>query len=260
MLPIISLGAGVQSTTLFLMACCGELPKPYAAIFADTGWEPKAVYRHLEWLEDQGRKAGIPIIRVSAGNIRDDMLAKARSSDGRFSTMPFFVATGGKVSMLKRQCTSDYKIKPIRRKIREMLLREGEKQCELWLGISFDEVTRMRTSDVKYIQNAYPLVERRMRRADCLQWLADHGFPIPPKSSCIGCPFHDDGFWRELKKKSPDEWQEAVEFDRAIRRLPRIRGECYMHRSAKPLDEVDFDWIDDQLSLFDIDCTGMCGV
>ncbi len=50
---ILSLGAGVQSTALALMAVRGELPgfrRPVAAIFADTGWEPRGVYDHLHWL------------------------------------------------------------------------------------------------------------------------------------------------------------------------------------------------------------------
>jgi len=50
-LVVISLGAGVQSSTMALMAANGELPKPDCAIFADTGYEPKAVYRYLEFLK-----------------------------------------------------------------------------------------------------------------------------------------------------------------------------------------------------------------
>ena len=49
-LTILSLGAGVQSTCLALMAAKGEVtPMPDAAIFADTH-EPKEVYEHLDWL------------------------------------------------------------------------------------------------------------------------------------------------------------------------------------------------------------------
>jgi len=48
-LRVLSLGAGVQSTTMALMAAHGEIMSmPNCAIFADTGWEPKAVYEHLE--------------------------------------------------------------------------------------------------------------------------------------------------------------------------------------------------------------------
>ena len=51
---ICSLGAGVQSSTLVLMAARGELtPMPDAAIFADTGAEPEGVYTWLDELEKE---------------------------------------------------------------------------------------------------------------------------------------------------------------------------------------------------------------
>src|SRR5688572_32281679 len=50
---ILSLGAGVQSTALALLAARGELPLPEAAIFADTGWESAVTYAHLDWLTDR---------------------------------------------------------------------------------------------------------------------------------------------------------------------------------------------------------------
>ena len=46
---ILNLGAGVQSTRLYLEY------EYDAAIFADTGEEPQAVYRHLEWLQSVRR-------------------------------------------------------------------------------------------------------------------------------------------------------------------------------------------------------------
>jgi 3'-phosphoadenosine 5'-phosphosulfate sulfotransferase (PAPS reductase)/FAD synthetase len=118
-LTVLSLGAGVQSTTLLLMAAKGEFDKaPDVAIFSDTGWEPKHVYQHLDWLEGQV-KGIIPIHRVSKGNIRDDALNPEKS---RFASMPFFVRNeSGGGGALRRQCTNEYKIQPITRKIREIL-------------------------------------------------------------------------------------------------------------------------------------------
>lgn len=46
---VLSLGAGVQSSTLLPMAIEGELQID-RAIFADTQWEPRAVYQWLEYL------------------------------------------------------------------------------------------------------------------------------------------------------------------------------------------------------------------
>src|ERR1051326_7974582 len=88
-LRIISLGAGVQSTTMLLMGLRGEFDDvPDAAIFADTGWEPEAVYAHLDWLERE--VAPFPIHRVSKGNIRESFYV-AQSSGKRYVQLPTFV-------------------------------------------------------------------------------------------------------------------------------------------------------------------------
>jgi hypothetical protein len=81
---VISLGAGVQSTALYLLACDGQLGPVDTAIFADTGWEPGAVYDHLARLEDFGNEK-IPIRRVGGGNLRD-------TQSGRdFADVPYFL-------------------------------------------------------------------------------------------------------------------------------------------------------------------------
>jgi 3'-phosphoadenosine 5'-phosphosulfate sulfotransferase (PAPS reductase)/FAD synthetase len=85
MIRVLSLGAGVQSTTLALMAARGEIEAPDCAIFADTGWEPRAVYEHLDRLEDA---LPYPVYRVSAGNLRDDIEAKNSARSGRFAAVP----------------------------------------------------------------------------------------------------------------------------------------------------------------------------
>lgn len=259
---VLSLGAGVQSSTLLLMACEGEIEKPDCAIFADTGWEPKAVYEWLEWLEERAAEAGIPIHRVSAGNIREDSLGATSG----FAQMPFHITNldGGR-GMLRRQCTRQYKVTPIQRKIRE-LGATATNPAEQWIGISLDEVQRMKPSRVKYAVHRWPLIEQRMTRLDCTNWLERHGYQRPPKSSCIGCPFHDTRYWREMKDERPDEWQDAIQYDHAIRlhmaEKNRALGQVYLHQSLQPLDEVDLSTPEDrgQASLWDAECTGHCGV
>jgi hypothetical protein len=97
--------------------------------------------------------------------------------------------------MVRRQCTREYKITPIRRQVRQLWQAAGQPPVEQWLGISLDEAHRMRTSDVAYITNAYPLVETHMTRKDCVRWLTAHGWTEVPKSACIGCPFRSDARW-----------------------------------------------------------------
>ena len=120
----LSLGAGVQSTTLALMAAHGAVgPMPDCAIFADTGWEPRAVYEHLDWLMSPN-VLPFPVFIVGSGNMRDNLLAAGRGE--RWASIPAFarsVDQRGNVSigMIRRQCTGDYKIEPIRRKVRELV-------------------------------------------------------------------------------------------------------------------------------------------
>lgn len=252
---VLSLGAGVQSTALALMIAAGRFGSdaPRLAVFADTGWEPAAVYQHLAWLESELAGA-IDVVRVSAGDIRADTAAAAAGS-GRFATMPLHLRNlDGEKGQLRRQCTKDYKLAPIRRELR----RRGLTAVEMWLGISWDELERMKPSGLRWVANRWPLVEVRLTRTDCLTWLAEHGYPEPPKSACIGCPYMDDRRWLDMREHRPDEWEDACQLDEAIRRLPRIRGDVFLHRTLEPLRSAVLDPSDvGQLAL---ECEGMCGV
>ena len=295
-LRALSLGAGVQSTTLALMAAHGEIgPMPDCAIFADTGWEPKAVYAHLQWLTSTD-VLPFPVHIVAAGNIRGDLVACAQGE--RAASIPAFtrnvtpagtavpvldedehgelIEVGTRIlptervdiGMIRRQCTGEYKIVPIRRKVRELagLTRRRSPDfpvVEQWIGISLDEVIRLKPSLEAWQINRWPLIERQMTRHDCLAWLDRHGYPIPPRSACIGCPFHSDRAWRHLRDTDREGWDDAVALDRAIRGgLRGIEGEMFLHRSAVPLDEADLctDADRGQFDLWPNECEGLCGV
>ena len=61
--------------------------------------------------------------------------------------------------------SANYKIRPIRRKIRELLSLRFRQHVssatlvELWLGISTDEARRIRNSRDRWIVIRYPLIE-----------------------------------------------------------------------------------------------------
>lgn len=274
-MKILSLGAGVQSTTVLLMSCVGELPKLDAAIFADTQWEPKAVYKHLEWLKWYSERHGIPVYTVSSGDLRLTAInSKMRGGAGKglgkwWASMPLrTVSSDGSQGIIRRQCTKEYKIDPITKKIREMLgLKKRQRfkpgtHIEQWFGISVDEVHRMRTSGKSWSEFVYPLVDRRMSRQGCNVWLESHGFPVAPRSACIGCPYHSNEEWRKIKA-DPEEWADAVEFDNAIRDCGGMRGKMYLHRDCKPLEEVDLRTDVDKGQLvmsWAEECDGLCGV
>lgn len=248
---VLSLGAGVQSTVLALLACDGTLPGLDAAIFADTGWEPKAVYQQVQRIAAELERANIAFYQVSKGNLRHDSV----NPDHRFASVPYFVRNpDGSDGMGRRQCTSEYKLSPINRKVRELLgakppdfrsVARG-RVAEQWIGFSTDEIHRVDTKrDVLYVEKRYPLLELDMSRKDCQRWLKASGWGHTVKSACIGCPFHGNAQWRDLRDNRPDEWADAIEFDRQIRKggargLP-LNGEAFLHRSRLPLDIAPID-------------------
>ncbi|MFG2412335.1 adenine nucleotide alpha hydrolase family protein [Streptomyces goshikiensis] len=258
---VLSLGAGVQSTTVALLSAAGDLPKLDAAIFADTGWEPAAVTTHLDRLEREVlQPSGIPLYRVSVGNIRDDAL----NPEHRFASMPLFIKNqDGGDGMTRRQCTSEYKLKPIKRQVRQLLgyphptpVPRGL-YAEQWIGISRDEIGRAKDSGIKYLKSSFPLLDldgaadgrEGWTRDDCLRYLRTSGWETTPKSACIGCPFHGNAQWRKLRDEQPAEWADAVAFDAAIRsgnargnaNGKPLLGEAYLHRSRLPLAQAPID-------------------
>ena len=260
---ILSLGAGVQSTTVALLAVHGEIEKPEHAIFADTGWEPQEVYDHLKWLTPILEKAKIQTHIVKKGNIREDALNDLTT----FQSMPLYSLTDTGSGIGRRQCTREYKITPITKKQRELI---GLGYRQKWkpeygkiinlVGISVDEIQRAKDNRVKYIQNEFPLLDLRMKRSDCLTWLANHGYSAP-RSACLGCPYHNDREWRQIKS-NPKEWADVIEFDRAIRDKHKGEGQQFLHPKLIPLEEVDLRTEEDkgQLALFTQECEGMCGI
>lgn len=263
---IISLGAGVQSSTMALMAAAGEItPMPSCAIFADTGAEPDGVYRQLDYLAE---RLPFPIHRVGSRNLRDDILSGDKHAS--WGRPPFFVVNdNGKAGQLRRQCTGDYKLDPIRRKIRELMgltKRKSPKETVVvqWIGISIDEATRMKESLEPWQLNRWPLIEKWMSRKACLRWMREHGHPEPPKSACTFCSYRPDKAWMAMKRDDPKAFAEAVKVDEAIRNgMPGVnKSLTYIHRSLTPLSEAIFDLKRDQnqFNMFENECEGMCGV
>ncbi|MDA8040954.1 MAG: DUF6339 family protein [Pirellulales bacterium] len=270
-LKVLSLGAGAQSTTLALMAEEGwnGLEKPDLAIFADTQWEPPEVYKHLDWLEKQ---LSYDVIRVSAGNIKENIMKGVNSDGDKFLDIPaFLINSDGSKSTAARQCTTHYKINPIHKEIRRRLkIPYGKRvpkdiQVEMWIGISADESIRIKPSRNEWIDNRYPLVEMDMTRANVYNWFAER-YPERhlPTSACVGCPYHGDMAWKWIKEHEPASFREAVKVDWALRNIKDVRGslrgEAYLHHSRVPLDKVDLSSTMDYDGFMASECEGLCGV
>ena len=282
----ISLGAGVQSTVLYLMAVHGAIqPAPTAAIFADTGWEPTRVYDHLAWLQALPESQNVPIHVVSAGNLYDAIWSGRRAAgSGKtpFTDIPSFVRnTDGTLGMKPRQCTNKYKITPIVKAVRDLAGRRRNQRrtagpyAVQWIGISLDEWHRSKPSAEEWIENRFPLIDMGMRRHDCARWFAER-YPSQPlaKSSCVGCPYHSDRQWLDLYRGEPEQMARAIALDDRLREDERINMERkgrpqYLHKSGRPLGDVlkDLDRMDSaQLRLIDDqdqfgnECEGYCAI
>lgn len=251
---VISLGWGVQSFTLAAMVALGELEPIDAAIHSDTGYESQLTYEFAErwtpWLEDHGVK--VVTVHATDGTLRETF--SESKTGGLFLCIPAFIKNqDGTSSITARQCTTKWKIVPMRRW--EQKNRNGQ-PIEQWIGISLDEVERMRLSDVKYITHRWPLIEKRMTRLACINWLEKNGLEVPPKSACVFCPFHNIASWRRTKAV-PKDWARAIELDEFIR-FYNPPFEHYLTNRLVPLAELDLSTPEENGQMNFFDCSGTC--
>ena len=113
----------------------------------------------------------------------------------------------------------------------------------------------------------HPLLEERMSRHDCQRWLEKNGYPVPPKSACPFCPYKTDAEWRWPRDNNADAWAEACRIDALIRDTPKGQGVLpemqhakYLHRSRKPLPEVDLSTAEERGQGWLLECEGGCGL
>jgi hypothetical protein len=147
-----------------------------------------------------------------------------------------------------RSCTADFKIKPILQFLREHCgIKRGQKVATVtsWIGISLDEQQRMKDSRYKWVVNRWPLVEKRIDRNGCVRWMLERGYPEPPKSACVYCPFHSNKEWRRIKNDEPEDFAKAVKFEKDTQAAKsctnsNFRSVPFLHASRMPLDEIDF--------------------
>lgn len=287
----ISLGAGVESSALYVLATRRDprVPRADVAIFADTGDERRAVYEQLARLKAFGKKHDGPPIRTVRPAKRLSTLMKTH-----YIPIPAFTRISGKTGMLRRECTVEAKIKPIHEYVRRKLLglahneRAGPDRRALCLkGFSVSEVYRVKPSQEVWLDIGHPLIDAGLRRHECRTICEREGLGSFVKSACVYCPYHGDREWERLRREDPEGWELACEVDEQIRHTAQrntvyeyvredgtqvsrridvdgghqrngVNAEAlYLHRSCIPLREVDFA---DHPEMFGNECEGHCGV
>lgn len=261
----LSFGGGVQTAAMAMMFEHGLLDAPYpdVAVFADTQAEPSHVYETIDYIRP---RVSYPIIVATLGDLEEDtwlsLNGQRPSYRGKpgdtLTDLPLHGECGG---ITRRQCTSNYKIDVIRRAIRQWAGERPPKlQVSQYMGISIDEAHRIKPSGVKYVSNSYPLVDQRLSRQDCLEFLSLN-YPDMPvgKSSCFFCPFHSKAEWRDLKARYPELWTRAVEMDDALRSSP-MRLSLVHFNTGGLAKWLANDEAQGKLDLWGNECAGVCGV
>lgn len=229
---VIAWGRGIPSTTMAVMSALGHLEHVDAVIHCDPGWEHSGTYDKGDSYSTWLKKHGLYVEVISTGDIRKD---GAR----QHIHIPFWTTTGGQI---QRECTRHFKINPKKRRLRELLGYKSSTppapppgSIEQWIGFTIEEWHRMKDSTVQYIVNRWPLIELKMTRQDCINYLNEQGLPLLPPSSCVGCPYKNARRWLQT---TPDEFGQGVEFDELNRcnSLPNVTSpELFIWHSTRSI-------------------------
>lgn len=243
-----SCGGGTQSGAIAALIGDGRLPAPDMVVMVDTGRERSSTWSFVNgFIRPQLAKAGLDVVRVRKEKFATVDLYGANGD----ILMPGFTNQSGSVGKLSSYCSNEWKKRVTMRYLRSV----GVEECRNWIGISVDEMHRVRTPDTKWLQLRYPLIyDIPMRRHECVSLIKETGWSGHiPHSSCWMCPNHTDAEWIEMKTGWPADFAAAITLERDVQQKD---PHFFLHPSCVPLGEVDFFA---QRSLFaDRDCIGNC--
>lgn len=236
MITVWSSGGGTQSAAIAALIVQGKLPKPDLALIVDTEREKSGTWEYAEAVIIPNLAAvGVALQRVRKSEFATVDLWTGK--DGRSTVLPVFTTAGEVPGKLPTYCSGEWKRDVILRWLRA----QGVKQCDCWIGISVDEMRRMRFNRVAWARNVYPLIEPEFglsyRRSDCIAEVARIGWPEAPRSACWMCPNMGDHEWREMKRDYPEDFAKACALEAAMRLKD---PHAWLHGSCVPLAQVDF--------------------
>lgn len=250
-LRVLNFSGGKQSSLILWMALRGEIERPDVVLTADPGMEAKASLEYVARMQAECRKAGIAAYTVSGPNLFADMLGLKASRATRFDTPAYYVLNAdGTEGKLNQRCTAHYKIAPMNRACRvEMEKRLGIKRTsnkipagtvEKWIGFSASEIHRIKPPHENWACFRYPLVDMGMTNSKVVGYFLKHDLPMPPRSVCNGCFANDLDYFRDMHANRPEDWQQALAVDAAIRDWSGIgvKHPVYITRCCKSLAEL----------------------
>lgn len=223
---VLSYGGGTQTIALWLLIEDGRLAKPDRVVMADTGYEFVRTWEYTEkYIKPRMEAMGLTLEVIPHSEARVDLF----TNTNEVLIPAFSTRSTGK---LQNFCSGKWKTEVVRRYVR----RTGIDNCQMWIGMSLDEIHRMKSSGLKWCENYYPLCfDVKFTRGNCVDYVRSHGLPEPPKSRCKICPNQSDDLWLEVQQESA-EWQQAIELDEKVFATHGVR----LHKSCQPLSQVVF--------------------
>lgn len=250
-LRVFSYGGGVQSTAALVLAAQGTIDFTHF-VFANVGddSEHPATLRYVH-------DVAMPYAAANGVNLEE---VRREWKDGRQWTLYQHVMRGDRVgvqlpvrfangAVARRHCTVNYKIEVLAR-WQKAHGASADNPAIVGLGISWDEMHRMRTDSEAARRLVYPLVDLRMTRQECMALIGAAGLPVPGRSSCFFCPHHNKAQWQAMRHEEPSLFARAVAMEAHMSTLMAARGEgpVTMHTSG-PLLKITTN--KRQLGLFD---------
>lgn len=244
---VVSYGGGVQSTALLVLAAQGRIDFD-TFLFANTGDDsehPDTLRFVREVAVPYAAEHGIEVVELHRTR-RDGTKETLRDRLRRGSlAIPARREKDG--PPMSRSCTADFKVAVVAKELKRRGATKDD-PATVALGISVDEIQRAKPGidDRNPSQRrVYPLLDLGLHRRDCSDLIAAAGLPVPPKSACFFCPFHDIEAWRKLKRDTPDLFDTAAAMEGELADAKGDGRPVYLTRRGVPLAEA----IDDQLVL-----------
>jgi len=276
-LTILNFSGGKQSSCLLWMILNGDLqpPEPFVVLNADPGMENPQTYEYVCKMFEKCRERGIRCETAEGPDLYQDLLNAKREGRTRVDLPAYWTKNrDGSQGRLLQRCTRYYKVAPMDKAVRRILrelygiaennARIGNMVVNKWIGFSLDEIHRIKPSQRVYQCFEYPLVDRKMARFDVLNYLVEHGHPVPPRSVCNACFSNGVSTLKMLHDLHPKAWEQAVAVDQAVRDSTHlgVEEECYVSKTMLPLTELEhleFDLTGEVDDADEFSCdSGMC--
>jgi hypothetical protein len=264
MIQVFNYGGGRQSVAMAILIAQGKLPRPDRIVFAHLKRERATTLPYMEWyvqplLTPLGLRVEVAkqndFATVDLFSHGGDVLMPMYTTQKNLEVMPEATLESG-VSKLRTYCSTEWKARVLERYLRSNGIRLRD--VVTWLGFSLEESRRVKVGKNGKRNPAfwYPLIDAvPVTRDDCSRIIEAAGLPLPRKSTCRGCPHQTDAEWWDTKVNHPEDFARAVEDERQMREKD---VHVWMHKSAKPLELVEFDPKEEKL---DAQCgLGVCFV